>query len=185
MSVLIHPVAPAGFAAVSLGRLAHLIEFPMDTARTIVDAIYAGLFLRFPEMRMILSHNGGALPMLADRITALGAAPWVANPKSLTPVELRAQMSSLYFDTALAGTAATLFPTIELGGADHLLYGSDYPPAGIEAIEANMEALNVGGKHASSNLDMINETSLRLFPAATQRALSVQEPARRLLPLRD
>jgi len=37
--VFIHPVNPAGFDLVSCGRPGPLIEFPMDTARTVVDVI--------------------------------------------------------------------------------------------------------------------------------------------------
>jgi predicted TIM-barrel fold metal-dependent hydrolase len=42
-TVFIHPENPPGFDLVSCGRPGPLIEFPMDTARTVVDLIWAGV----------------------------------------------------------------------------------------------------------------------------------------------
>jgi 6-methylsalicylate decarboxylase len=42
---------------------------------------------------------------------------------------MRTQLASLYFDTAIAGTAASLVPVLELTKPDHIV-GTDFPPAG-------------------------------------------------------
>ncbi|MHA7664113.1 amidohydrolase family protein [Mycolicibacterium sp. HS_4_1] len=171
-SVFVHPVAPSGFSELSLGRPGPLIEFPMDTARTVVDAVFAGLFLRHPGIRMILAHAGGVLPSLADRIVNLGVQPWVANPLGLTSGQLRDQLSSLYFDTALATTAATMVPVVELAGVDHIVFGTDFPPGGDDVAGAYLATLLSGQPLSAQDIETLNETVAGLFPRAAARIIA-------------
>ncbi|HWD04171.1 MAG TPA: amidohydrolase family protein [Amycolatopsis sp.] len=64
-TVFAHPDA---YAPASLGRPSPLLEVAFETARTIVDMLYAGIFRRFPNMRLIVAHCGGALPALSGRL---------------------------------------------------------------------------------------------------------------------
>lgn len=171
-SVFVHPVAPPGFPELSLGRPGPLIEFPMDTARTVVDAVFAGLFLRHPGIRMILAHAGGVLPSLADRIVNLGVQPWVANPLGLTSGQLHDQLSSLYFDTALATTAATMLPVIELAGIDHIVFGTDFPPGGDDVAGAYLATLLSGRPLSAQDIETLDETVKGLFPRAAARIIA-------------
>src|SRR5712692_1093791 len=103
-TVFIHPENPPGFDLVSCGRPGPLIEFPMDTARTVVDLIWAGVMTRHPGVTMILAHAGGVLPVLAPRILDLGPMEWVPDPAEGTSYDdVREQLSRLYGDTAIAG----------------------------------------------------------------------------------
>ena len=45
------------------GRPSSVIEFPLDTARTITNAIYSGVFQRYPALTVILAHAGGRCPL--------------------------------------------------------------------------------------------------------------------------
>lgn len=167
-SVLVHPTTPASFGQLGLGRPGPLIEFPMDTARTVVDAIFAGLFLRHPNLRVVLAHAGGVLPALSQRILSLGVKPWVANPGQLTCEQLRAQLASLYFDTAIAGTPVTLLPVIDVAGRAHLVFGTDFPPAGTDVIEATIDSLQAS--LTDPDQQQMETTFTGLFPAAASRA---------------
>jgi hypothetical protein len=66
-TVFAHPVVPPGFNLVSCGRPGPVFEFPVDTARTVVDALYSGVFTRYPRMRFVLAHAGGVLLRHPDR----------------------------------------------------------------------------------------------------------------------
>lgn len=167
-SVFVHPASPAGFGQLGLGRPGPLIEFPMDTARTIVDAVFAGLFLRHPNLRMVLAHAGGVLPALSQRILSLGVKPWVANPRQLTREQLRTQLASLYFDTAIAGTPVTLAPAIDVAGRAHFVFGSDFPPAGLDVIESTIDSLQTS--LTAHDRNQMEATFTALFPAAAARA---------------
>jgi predicted TIM-barrel fold metal-dependent hydrolase len=67
---------------------------------------------RTPELKMILAHWGGGLPFFAQ------------NPR------LRPYLRNIYYDTAASPLlyAPSIFRrVVDLVGADHVLFGSDYP----------------------------------------------------------
>ena len=111
-TVFVHPNA---YAPGTHGRPSPLIEVAFDTARTIVDMVYNRVFLDFPQINFVISHCGGALPVLTGRLTLLGAESWVPNPNSVSSEEIRQQIESLWFDTA--ATAETgLHPAAKVAG---------------------------------------------------------------------
>jgi len=163
-TVFVHPVEPAGFPHLSCGRPGPVIEFPMDTARTVVDAIYARVFLRYPRIRFIIAHAGGVLPVLATRIATTGMLPWVPNPNHVTADEVRAQLAGLYYDTALSAHPNSLLPLLETTTASHIVFGSDYPPADETVIETNMQLLKSSTILDDSELSAMASTATALFP---------------------
>jgi predicted TIM-barrel fold metal-dependent hydrolase len=168
-TVFVHPVEPAGFTHLSCGRPGPVIEFPMDTARTVVDAIYARVFLRYPRIRFIIAHAGGVLPVLATRIATTGMLPWVPNPDDVTADEVRAQLAGLYYDTALSAHPNSLLPLLETTTASHIVFGSDYPPAGESVIETNMQLLKSTTILDDSDLSGMAATATALFPRLLSR----------------
>jgi len=79
-----------GYEDTRLGRPGALIEAPLDTARTVVDMLYAGVFRRYQNFNVILAHGGGVLPTLAGRLDTLGPWPlgWADNPQHVTTAEM-------------------------------------------------------------------------------------------------
>lgn len=163
-TVFVHPVDPAGFPHLSCGRPGPVIEFPMDTARTVVDAVYARVFLRYPRIRFIIAHAGGVLPVLATRIATTGMLDWVPNPNNVTADEIRAQLAALYYDTALSAHPNSLLPLLETTTASHIVFGSDYPPAGESVIETNMQLLRSTAILDDGELSTMATTAAALFP---------------------
>jgi predicted TIM-barrel fold metal-dependent hydrolase len=163
-TVFVHPVEPAGFTHLSCGRPGPVIEFPMDTARTIVDAIYAQVFLRHPKIRFVIAHAGGVLPTLATRIATTGMLPWVPNPHHVTAEQVQTQLAGLYYDTALSAHPNSLLPLLETTTASHIVYGSDYPPADESVIETNMQLLHSTTVLDDSQLAAMATTATTLFP---------------------
>lgn len=163
-TVFIHPVEPAGYEHLACGRPGPVIEFPMDTARTIVDAVYARVFLRFPRIKFIIAHAGGVLPVLATRIATTGMLPWVPNPNEITAEDVRKQLAGLYYDTALSAHANSLLPLLETTTASHIVYGSDYPPADESVIETNMQLLHGTTVLDDRQLGAMATTARTLFP---------------------
>jgi hypothetical protein len=45
-----------------------MIEFLFDTARSVVDLILSGAAERYSNIRFIIPHAGGVLPLLVDRV---------------------------------------------------------------------------------------------------------------------
>jgi 6-methylsalicylate decarboxylase len=83
----------------------------MDTARSVVDALWAGVASRHPAVNLVLAHAGGVLPVLAPRILDLAPIELVPNPAdAIAYDEVREPLSRLYCDTAIAGTDNSLTP---------------------------------------------------------------------------
>jgi predicted TIM-barrel fold metal-dependent hydrolase len=169
-SVFVHPVNPAGFDLVSCGRPGPLIEYPMDTARTVVDAIWAGVMSRHPDVNLILAHAGGVLPVLAQRVLDLAPMDWIPDPADgIGYDEVREQLSRLYCDTAIAGTDSALKPLLEMTGPDHIVFGTDYPAAGPSVIESNLAALSRTHLLTEKELFAVATNATHLFPSLRGR----------------
>ncbi|MDL5158342.1 amidohydrolase family protein [Actinomycetospora termitidis] len=136
--VFVHPTSPVGAAALTAGRPRPMLEFVFETARTFADLVLSGTLARFPGMRWIATHGGGALPLVAERLE-LFRSGFLGGDGEPVPDQLRA----LWFDTA-----GTPFPhqvplLDRVVGLDHLVYGSDScwtPPAVVTAQVASIDA---------------------------------------------
>ncbi|MFJ9843310.1 amidohydrolase family protein [Kitasatospora sp. NPDC101155] len=137
--VFVHPTSPPSADAVALGRPRPVLEFLFDTARTASDLLFRGVLARYPRIRWILTHGGGALPLLADRMELfrpmLGGAGDAA-----TVVE---QLGRLWYDMAGTPFPRQIAALDAAFGTERLLYGSDScwtPPAGVLAQVASVDS---------------------------------------------
>ena len=124
--VFIHPTMSPDPSAHSLGIPDSLLDFPVDTSRTVAQMHYSGTFARTPDVKYVLSHAGGTVPYLAKRfaiIDEMGVVPDEDGTRGTAADTFR----RLYFDTALSWSDPTLHTLREVVGLDHVLYGSDYP----------------------------------------------------------
>lgn len=134
-TVFLHPTSPVCGAQLSLGRPAPIIEFPLDTTRTVIDLVLSGMLIRNRGMRLIVPHGGGALAALADRVEEMSRVVLRSEDGVLTALQ------EFYYDTA-----GSLFPRqasalLALVGADRLLYGSDWPFTPVHASQALLDDL--------------------------------------------
>jgi 6-methylsalicylate decarboxylase len=161
---------PDAYKAAVQGRPAPLIEVAFETTRTLVDMLYSGTFRRYPNIKFIAAHGGGALPLLADRLELLGTEPWIPNPNQITKKEIKQQLSRLYVDTAAAGVAA-LLPALRLVGKERVVYGADcgVPCSTEQTMEENR--LNILGFEGLTReeREAIGHNVKVLFPAAVKR----------------
>ena len=142
--VYVHPTVAKCCGSVQPGLPPQAIEFPFDTTRTIASLIISGTLIKYPDVRFIFSHGGGATPMLAGRMAeTLGHQP---NAAEITPHGVPYELRKLYYDTANhAGTPGSLAALRAMAAADHILFGTDYPFAtaasGVEELlETSMSA---------------------------------------------
>lgn len=124
--VYVHPVAPPGFDMARLGIPAPALEFPFDTTRMIMNLIASGTIRRFPDVRIIVSHGGGTLPLLVPRMTRNLVRFGTASPP-FTADEIVAAFKSLYFDVTAVSHPHAIDALLAIAPADRLLYGSDHP----------------------------------------------------------
>ncbi|MCX4680299.1 amidohydrolase [Streptomyces sp. NBC_01433] len=163
--VFVHPADCPHIDVLGFGRPSSVVEFPFDTARTITNALYTGVFQRHPGLRLILAHCGGALPTLAWRIgehTVMGRGPEDAD---IDPAHVAEVLRGLYYETALAGSRNSLLPTLEVTSADHILFGTDWPAAPEPTVVRNIDHLTGFDGFTDAELRGVErDNALRLFP---------------------
>ncbi len=161
---------PDAYAPGSMGRPSALIEVAFETARTFVDMLYQGTFRKFPNVRFVVAHCGGALPALSGRLLILGHENWIANPNHVTPVEMRAHLRRLFLDTA-ATSPTTLGAALQMTTSRQIVYGSDcgVPCTTDATMDANIEALLAFEGLTPDQIQAIGRNALTLFPNAAAR----------------
>jgi aminocarboxymuconate-semialdehyde decarboxylase len=125
LAVMIHPLHPLGLDRMG-GRpeLAAVAAFPLETAFAAVSLMTHGVTERFPKLRILLSHGGGALPWILPR---LRHARTVGPPlDSLFPRDPGEMVKTFYYDTILYNRDALDYLAVKVG-KDRLVAGSDYP----------------------------------------------------------
>jgi aminocarboxymuconate-semialdehyde decarboxylase len=125
LAMMIHPLHPLGLDRMG-GRpeLAAVAAFPLETAFAAVSLMTHGVTERFPKLRILLSHGGGALPWILPR---LQHARTIGPPlDGLFPADPAKLAKALYYDTILYDRDALAYLTAKVG-RDRLVVGSDYP----------------------------------------------------------
>jgi predicted TIM-barrel fold metal-dependent hydrolase len=148
-----------------------LIEVTFETARTFVDMLYAGIFRKFPNIKFVVAHCGGALPALSGRVISLGNEASVPNPNHITRKEMQEQLSKLYLDTAAMATPQSLGPALVMTGPDHLLYGADsgVPCTDEKTLEDNIISLRNYQGLTPDQIEKIGHNALDIFLEAAKR----------------
>ncbi|MFJ8692056.1 amidohydrolase family protein [Streptomyces roseolilacinus] len=166
--VFLHPTSPVCWERSALGRPRPMIEFVFDTARTVTDLLLAGVPERHRNLKIIVPHCGGALPVLADRIDGFMRMFMPAGTRTPDAVE---QLRRLYYDLAGPALPRQLPALLGLADPGRLLYGSDHvwtPAAGVEAHVAGLDATPAPGGESWRSLTTAN--ARRVLPRLTARA---------------
>lgn len=120
----IHPTDPAGVEAMTDYWLMPLVGFLFDTTPAAEKLVFSGVAERFPRIRWVLSHLGGAIPYIAERADrGFRAFQECRVNISRPPSEY---LKQFYYDTVNFDPLA-LKLAIDFAGVEHILAGSDYP----------------------------------------------------------
>lgn len=103
--------------------LRNLVGNPVETALAGSRLIFGGVLERYPDLRIILSHGGGALPQLVGRLRHGYAARPEAQLRVSDPV---ASLRRLYYDT-IVFNPEPLRNLVATVGASQVVLGTDYP----------------------------------------------------------
>jgi aminocarboxymuconate-semialdehyde decarboxylase len=138
----IHPTHPVGVEAMTDFWLMPLVGFLMDTTLAAAKIVFSGIPDRFPRIRWVLTHMGGAIPYLAERLDrGYEAFSECRAHISRPPSEI---LKQFYYDTVNFNPDAIEF-AIRFAGADHILAGSDYPHqiGSIPKMLATLRGMNL------------------------------------------
>jgi len=147
----IHPTNPVGVEAMMEYWLMPLVGFLFDTTLAVAGLVFSGVAERFPRIRWVLGHLGGAIPYLAERLDrGFHAFQECRKNISKPPSEY---LKHFYFDTVNFDPPAIEL-AIAFAGADHILAGSDYPHqiGSIEKMLDSVRALRISDADKSKIL---------------------------------
>jgi aminocarboxymuconate-semialdehyde decarboxylase len=126
LPVLVHPTAPPGTAELDVMRynLIASVGFMFDTSLAVARMIFDGFFDRYPNLKLIASHGGGALPYIAGRLDiCFDNMPACREKISRQP---STYLKRIYYDSVVF-QQESLELALKVGGTGNVLYGSDYP----------------------------------------------------------
>ena len=122
--IYIHPTDPAGVDAMLEYWLMPLVGFLMDTTLAASKLVFSGVVARHPRIRWVLTHMGGAIPYLAERLDrGYRAFKECRQHIDRTPSEY---LKQFYYDTVNFNPAAVRL-ALDFAGHNRILAGSDYP----------------------------------------------------------
>ena len=141
--VFIHP-STRGFGIPALDGyyLWNSVGNPLETAVTAAHIAVAGVLERFPGLRILLAHGGGALPVLRGRLRRAHAirAEAAERLRQGPDVSLR----RFHYDT-VTHDAGLLADLVQYAGPEQVLLGSDRPfDMGTDDPVGEVRALRLG-----------------------------------------
>ena len=136
-----------------------ILDFDIDTARAIDSLLWNGTTARFPNVRFIFVHSGGAVTVLAQRL--MHDLPRNRERAKNFPNGVEHELTKLYFDVAHGTGRPALDALKALVPVSQILYGSDAP---VRAYPLTDELFDQYAGFSTSDLKAINRSnSERLF----------------------
>ena len=139
--IYVHPTDAPCCAGLVPQLATPLIEFPVDTARTIASLLWSGTLSAFANIRFIFAHGGGAMPMVMERVVAMGFVDRSLLAK--VPEGAPAALAKLYVDTASVTGAPAMAALMKWLPEGHILYGTDFPWGTLASSRAALARLGL------------------------------------------
>lgn len=106
--------------------LGNVLQFTFRTTMIVERMILKGMFEKYPNLRLCLSHGGGLLAFNIWRLDhSYNLRPEL---KKIVPQKPSAYLKRMYFDTIVHSVAALQY-LVRVVGADRVVIGTDYPMA--------------------------------------------------------
>ena len=140
--IMIHPTYPIGVEAMLDYWLMPLIGFTMDTTLAAAKIVFSGVAERFPDIRWVLGHLGGAIPYLAERLDRGFEA--FADCRVHIEKPPSEYLRNFYYDSVNFDPNA-LQLALDFAGVDRLVAGSDYPHkiGSLQKMMSSIEQLDL------------------------------------------
>jgi len=140
-SLFVHPWEMMGEQQMQQYWLPWLVGMPAETSRAICSMIFAGVFEKFPKLKVAFAHGGGSFPLTIGRIEhGFNVRPdLVAIDNAMNP---RNYIGKFWIDSLVHDEKALQF-IIDVMGEDKICMGSDYPfPLGEHVPGKLIESMN-------------------------------------------
>ena len=149
--VFVHPTSsgencPCGALGYQTAGISQAwLEYPFNTARTILNLMATGTLRAFPDIRFIFCHGGGAFTSLLSRITGLKSWFEFGEKKfeALFPQGIEAEFKRLFFECAQAYAPQNMALLRSLVPTSQILFGTDFDRFTLGHSVAQFERLEL------------------------------------------
>ena len=140
-----------------------MIEYPFDTTRTAANLLFSGAIERFPHIRFILSHAGGALPYLAWRLHVASAIS--SRIPGWSYARLLKGLRHFWYDTALSAGPELMNCLLSVVGPKRVVFGTDWPFGTASVVKEMVKNFSSSGfLSAAQRAAIARGNSQTLFP---------------------
>ena len=157
--VYMHPLAPPCCTNLNDSVPTPMNEYDFDITRACTSILANGVFHRFPNVKVIIPHSGGTMPVLAGRIKDRYVMD--DEHKQYIPNGVIAELQKFYLDIAHAAFPYPVAAMLKFALPDHMLFGTDFP---YEPIESTVNELPHLGLSAKVMRAIERENAEKLFP---------------------
>ncbi len=140
--IFVHPWDMMGQDRMTKYWLPWLVGMPAETCLAICSMIFAGIFERFPKLRVAFAHGGGSFPSTVGRIEHgfLARPDLCAIDNNVNP---RDYLGRFLVDSLVHDERALKF-LIDVVGEDAIALGTDYPfPLGEDEPGKLIKSLDI------------------------------------------
>jgi 6-methylsalicylate decarboxylase len=153
---------PAGNGAcsplVTRHHLTWMVGAPFEDTIAAMQLITAGYLQRYPSIKIICSHLGGALPLLTRR--ADDHLVWEAQD---TPELPSLAVRRMWYDTVSHCHAPALRCAIDTFGADRILLGTDFPYEDGDTFVRAIDYVADAASNADQQRAILETNAMELF----------------------
>ena len=163
--VFMHPTSPhcAGCSTLAMGQPRPVLEFMFEVTRAVPNMVYQRTLRRFPGIRLIVSHAGAAMPVLADRIADQAELLDLAEP--LTRDEVFTTLRRFHYDMAGSPLPRLARALLSIADPRQIHYGSDWPFTPVHTVQRLADALDdTDAFDDSLRRRIMTDNALALFP---------------------
>ncbi len=180
LPILIHPVGGQMVPEFptetrSKYELWFTIGWPYQTTVAISRLVFSGIFVDFPNLKLITHHCGAMIPMLEGRIEnglkqyGSRTAPELKDELTRTRVpegEFLEHFRKFYADTASFGSASAIRCGLDFFGEDQIVFATDMPfdpEQGSGYISRTLSAIDSLNLPEKTKNKILNGNARRLF----------------------
>ncbi len=155
----LHPVGNGACSPlVSEHHITWMVGAPFEDTIAAMQLITAGHLQRYPDVRIICSHLGGALPMIPFR-----ADDHVAWEAPDTPEAPSRAMRRMWYDTVSHCHAPALRCAIESFGFERILLGTDFPYEDGDTFVRAVDYIDDAAGSPNQALAILETNAMGLF----------------------
>ncbi len=172
LPLLLHPVRDKDipdYPDEKLAKYSAFVQFgwPYETTMAMSRLVMSGIMEKYPNLKVIVHHCGAMLPFFAGRSLLGKAEPGEIMQLTQPPVDY---YKKFHGDTVLGGNTPALMCGYAFFGADHIVFGSDYPyPGGAARADIALgEVIK-----SVENMNVSEEDKVKIFSKNAKRLLKV------------